>query len=65
MRAWPGILAIVAAVTATTAVGADQPVGITATLPHVDVSHEGKPFRIGRTSSSGIAAACSRGRAWA
>jgi len=48
MRAWLGSLAIVAMVTATTATWADQPVGITATLPHVDVIHEGKAFRIER-----------------
>ena len=47
MRAGRGILAIVAGAFAALAL-ADQPVGITAILPYVDVIHDGKPFRIER-----------------
>jgi rhodanese-related sulfurtransferase len=47
MRARRGILVLVAGFSLAAA-AADQPVGITATLPYVDVVHDGKPFRIER-----------------
>ena len=43
MRTWRGILVLVAGFSLAAA-AADQPVGITATLPYVDVVHDGKPF---------------------
>lgn len=43
-----GLAAVAALALAVLAVAADQPVGITAAMPHVDVIHEGKPFRIQR-----------------
>lgn len=45
-----GIFAILAG--ATLVAGADQPVGITASLPHVDTFHAGKPFRIEREADN-------------
>ena len=47
MRTRRGILVLVAGFSLA-AGAADQPVGITATLPYVDVVHDGKPFRIER-----------------
>jgi rhodanese-related sulfurtransferase len=47
MRTRRGILVLVAGFSLAAA-AADQPVGITATLPYVDVVHDGKPFRIER-----------------
>lgn len=43
-----GIAAFAAGALLAASALADQPVGITAALPHVDVVHEGKPFRIER-----------------
>jgi len=52
MRTCTAILAIVAVVATTTAARADQPVGITAAVPHVDVIHNGKTFRIQREADN-------------
>jgi rhodanese-related sulfurtransferase len=51
MRARRGILVLVAGFSLAAA-AADQPVGITATLPYVDVLHEGRAFRIKREEDS-------------
>jgi len=48
MAARRDILVFAAGILLAGAAAADQPVGITATLSHVDVKHDGKPFRIER-----------------
>ncbi len=47
-RASLGIAILSVALAAALPALADQPVGITAALPYVDVVHDGKPFRIQR-----------------
>ncbi|RLJ64563.1 rhodanese-like domain-containing protein [Sulfurisoma sediminicola] len=42
------LLVFAAGLSLAAVAAADQPVGITATLPYVDVVHDGKPFRIER-----------------